>query len=274
MKVNSFPVFILGLFFLAAAASAEAPVINLDGGIDFGFPLGIYAPVAGISLGGELGAGIQNLIWQGFYLGLHTSYSYIFADNFVSTSMTAWDMDLHVGYVFTPAPNWNITPILGAGTICHTLDVGNIAVFWDIYLSAAVKISMDLPDDWALYLTPRFNVFFEQTNIGFIADTGLGISKKIEILAPDKNETLKAQIKSNNNLFSPDGNGTLDTISFSLQASGPYTSYTLEVLNTSGIPVKRLQGSKPVPGSIIWDGKQDNWLIAPNGTYTGRLTVF
>ncbi len=75
--------------------------------------------------------------------------------------------------------------------------------------------------------------------------------------------------------FSPNSDRIKDVVVFmpQLQVREGISTYKLEILNSQGSVVKTFEGRSTVPATIIWDGKNNGGTAAPDGKYTGRMTV-
>lgn len=86
----------------------------------------------------------------------------------------------------------------------------------------------------------------------------------------------KARARSSGTIFSPDGDGKLDTLTFTQMVSAG-DSWTAEVYaldsagNISGTPVRRFALTKDSSDQFIWDGRNDAGAILADGTYAYRL---
>jgi flagellar hook assembly protein FlgD/outer membrane protein OmpA-like peptidoglycan-associated protein len=76
--------------------------------------------------------------------------------------------------------------------------------------------------------------------------------------------------------FSPNGDGVLDTVSFTLMAGlkEGIRAWKLSVVDAKGKSVKDFSGPAPVPATVVWDGKdRTGYANAPDGVYSGVLVV-
>ena len=76
-------------------------------------------------------------------------------------------------------------------------------------------------------------------------------------------------------LFSPNGDGVLDTTVFQLsyRDESPAGKWTLAIKNETGKTVRAFSGQGNVPASIEWDGRGDLKKILADGSYTYTLTA-
>ena len=75
--------------------------------------------------------------------------------------------------------------------------------------------------------------------------------------------------------FSPNGNKVKDTISFKpvLKDVDAIASYEFKVLDSKGTAVKTISDTKVIPSNFVWDGKANDGIICPDGTYSATLKV-
>lgn len=83
------------------------------------------------------------------------------------------------------------------------------------------------------------------------------------------------RIAADKRAFSPGSAGSAGTIAFRPQAalSEGITSWQVDMLNTSGVPVRSFTGTGALPASLSWDGKATDGSKAPDGTYRAGLQV-
>lgn len=86
----------------------------------------------------------------------------------------------------------------------------------------------------------------------------------------------KAVVKSSTPIFSPDGDGNLDTVTFTQQLSGG-DSWTAEIYaldasgNLSGKPIRNFAVTKDNTSNFAWDGRNNAGTLAADGKYAYRL---
>ena len=86
----------------------------------------------------------------------------------------------------------------------------------------------------------------------------------------------KATVKASTAIFSPDGDGNLDTVTFTQQLSVG-DSWTAEIYaldnagNMSGNPVRSFAVTKDNAASFAWDGRNNAGALAADGKYAYRL---
>ncbi|HOT62059.1 MAG TPA: FlgD immunoglobulin-like domain containing protein [Treponemataceae bacterium] len=93
----------------------------------------------------------------------------------------------------------------------------------------------------------------------------------LDVTKPD------AQVRASGPIFSPVGDGKLDTVSFTQEASEE-PSWTGEVFaldgrgQIAGKPIRSIElGSRPAT-KFVWDGRDESGAIAPDGKYGYRLS--
>jgi flagellar hook assembly protein FlgD len=78
-------------------------------------------------------------------------------------------------------------------------------------------------------------------------------------------------------LFSPNGDGNQDTVTFSqsLKDSGgsPISSWTGTVADSAGDSQRTFSGTDKNPEAVTWDGKSDAGMLLDDGTFTYQLVV-
>ncbi len=80
----------------------------------------------------------------------------------------------------------------------------------------------------------------------------------------------------NYDAFSPNGDGVKDTITFSLEVpvKNGIEKWMLSVKDGDGGIVRTFNGTKEVPPTIIFDGKDTKGAVLPQGGYTANLAVW
>ncbi len=75
--------------------------------------------------------------------------------------------------------------------------------------------------------------------------------------------------------FSPNGDGVKDTVAIDpvLNVGKETEAYVLTVKNEAGDVVRTVRENKAVPTPLVWDGKNDNGTILPDGSYSASLEV-
>lgn len=80
------------------------------------------------------------------------------------------------------------------------------------------------------------------------------------------------QLRLSSTIFSPDGDGQLDTITIYQTASAEQV-WTGRILNSEGKAVKTWIFANQPPASLVWDGLTDSGTLAPDGMYTYNLSA-
>lgn len=85
----------------------------------------------------------------------------------------------------------------------------------------------------------------------------------------------KIDCKSDTDIFSPNGDGKLDTIVFKNKVDDTDGLLSWEALieNEYGKTVKMYSGEKTIPDTISWDGKDDNGKEVVDGIYKYRIKL-
>ena len=84
-----------------------------------------------------------------------------------------------------------------------------------------------------------------------------------------------ASIDADKNIFSPNSDGSFDSITFSpiLSSTSGLINWKVVILNEDGKTVKTFQGKSTLPKKITWDGTDDNNTIVPDGNYYYKFTT-
>jgi|GEM_PF-5390383 len=262
---------VLALIPGALTLSAAESQLVLTGDVLCGMPIGDYAGVSGVSIGGDVGFGITNAFMDRLYLGIAGEYGYIFADNDVTDSMSRLFARALVGFGFPLRDDWIITPRLGLGAQGHFLKAPDGSpVFWDICASVDARIQWAIHPYWSLDVTPRALFFFEDETVGVFLSGSLGVTRRFNIRRANG---LGASVSLDDPLFSPNGDGFKDAVSLRFSTTGSPTSWVVSIQDTSGKTVKTYAGTGSVMESIAWDGTSDSGKRCPDGSYTAHLTA-
>ena len=81
-----------------------------------------------------------------------------------------------------------------------------------------------------------------------------------------------AVVRASGKTFSPDGDGSLDTISITEQSSTE-KQWTGRIIAQNGTIVKQYDFGENAPDSIVWDGVDDSGRLASDGTYYYQLAA-
>ena len=75
--------------------------------------------------------------------------------------------------------------------------------------------------------------------------------------------------------FSPNGDGVKDVVTFSpvVPVATGVASWTLTLFDAQGSARRTIVGKLAVPSSIVWDGKDDEGKVLPEGVYRATLSV-
>jgi flagellar hook assembly protein FlgD len=93
----------------------------------------------------------------------------------------------------------------------------------------------------------------------------------LDVTAPE------AQVRASGPIFSPVGDGKLDTVTFTQQA-GVETAWTGEIFalgtdgKATGKAIRTIQLGGTPDAKLVWDGRDDTGKLAPDGKYGYRLT--
>ena len=81
----------------------------------------------------------------------------------------------------------------------------------------------------------------------------------------------KATVVASATLFSPNGDGVLDTVTFTQKALTSGDQWVGTLKNAQGEVVRRWSWFDSLP-SLVWDGKDESMALVPDGTYTYELS--
>ena len=103
-----------------------------------------------------------------------------------------------------------------------------------------------------------------------------GLADRISIQGKLREE-LVLNLQANPPIFSPNGDGINDQlqISYILLRALSQVPVDLTLCDLSGRPVRHLQKSAALngPQQVLWDGRDNNGVIAPPGLYLLRLSI-
>lgn len=74
-------------------------------------------------------------------------------------------------------------------------------------------------------------------------------------------------------VFSPIGQQSVTKIHLKARTKADASSWSLEIVDKSGIIVRQFSGKGSPPAHVMWDGKDEAGLPLPDGTYKYRLRV-
>jgi flagellar hook assembly protein FlgD len=80
----------------------------------------------------------------------------------------------------------------------------------------------------------------------------------------------KASVKASAPVFSPNGDGRLDSVTFDLEASQE-DLWTGEILDAAGKAVQSVKFAGKVDPEFVWDGTDEKGALVPDGTYSFAL---
>ena len=83
----------------------------------------------------------------------------------------------------------------------------------------------------------------------------------------------KATIKVSSPLFSPDGDGKLDTVTLTQSVTKPEATWTGRILDESGNVVREFNLGQNPSDSVSWDGLDANGMLSVDGKYTYELAA-
>lgn len=83
----------------------------------------------------------------------------------------------------------------------------------------------------------------------------------------------RAQVNKSATVFSPDGDGRLDTIRFTVQEANKTAEWRAEIINLDQSFVAVTRSWTGLPSDFEWDGLEDDGMPAPEGRYVYRLSA-
>ena len=162
--------------------------------------------------------------------------------------------------VQTGLQEWKIEIQNAAGTTVHTITDSRIA---PIVFDGKNKDGDLLPEgDYKAVISARY--------VNGYAPAETSPVFALNITAP------KATVTSSTPIFSPDGDGKLDTVTFTQQLSAGDT-WTAEIYaldsagNMTGRPVRNFAITKDNAARFAWDGRNNAGALASDGKYVYRL---
>ena len=162
--------------------------------------------------------------------------------------------------VQTGLQEWKIDIQNAKGTTVHTITESRIAA---ITFDGKDKNGKVLPEgDYKAQLSARY--------VNGYAPGETSPVFTLNVTAP------KATVTASTEIFSPDGDGKLDTVTFTQQMSAGDTwtaeIYTLDNAgNMSGKPVRSFAITKDNAASFAWDGRNNSGALLADGKYAYRL---
>ncbi len=160
----------------------------------------------------------------------------------------------------TGLQEWKIDIQNAKGTTVHTITDARIA---PITFDGKDKNGKVLPEgDYKAVLSARY--------VNGYAPSETSPVFALNVTAP------KATVKASATIFSPDGDGKLDTVTFTQQMSAGDT-WTAEIYaldgagNMTGKPVRSFAITKDNAASFAWDGRNNTGALLADGKYAYRL---
>lgn len=113
---------------------------------------------------------------------------------------------------------------------------------------------------------------FELSAADFAGNKSVIISKDSFVLDTKKATVL---LSLSDSAFSPNNDKVKDTLKFLpvLKDASGIESYSLVIKNSKNTEVRTLKGTKTLPESIIWDGKDSSGIVCKDGSYKATLVV-
>ncbi len=286
--INLLFVFFLSLCSMCLYAQSEAEnnsVIVLSPQVtgDVLVPMGAFSDIAPIGVGAGFNMSVNNLFFKYSAIKLCAGYDFIYEESDTINSFGILSLTLFGGYRVLEQGIFSITPLVGIGYIGHVVDDSGYNLYFDPHIALQTDFDIALFNNFSLCITPGVLFFFEQNNIGTYFTVNIGVKASYNIYSgesrPEKTIPVPVLphilIKRNPPVFSPNGDGSKDTVSISLQSDNnvPVARYEVHILGTGQKAVRSFSGNRKLPGKIVWDGSADNGRPAAEGTYTAELTI-
>ena len=98
-----------------------------------------------------------------------------------------------------------------------------------------------------------------------------GTSPVVEAILDNTPPTISIQaMNETNRIFSPDGDGNKDKITF-IPIGSREDTWESRILDASGITVRTFENETGTPSPRTWDGTDDSGLIVPDGVYSYKI---
>lgn len=100
-----------------------------------------------------------------------------------------------------------------------------------------------------------------------------GVCESNKLVTFDTTET-QLLLAMSDSAFSPNGNKIKDTITFTpVTATKDVVAYEFAIKNAAGSVVYSSKENKKLPATFVWDGKDNDKLLSPDGFYSAQLSV-
>ncbi|WP_304222681.1 FlgD immunoglobulin-like domain containing protein [Gracilinema caldarium] len=76
----------------------------------------------------------------------------------------------------------------------------------------------------------------------------------------------KVAVSAKETIFSPNGDGNLDTVTFTISAEGSAT-WTASIVDFEGNTVRQYAWKEAIPATLVWDGKDGGNMLVRDGSY-------
>jgi flagellar hook assembly protein FlgD len=131
-------------------------------------------------------------------------------------------------------------------------------VVWDGRNDAGAQVP-DGKYTYMVYTTDRAGNYGESNKIAFEINT----------------EETPVLVSTDVSYFSPNGDNSQDNISFlpSLKVKSDIDKYSLVIKSKDGVVIRTFGAGAKIPDSIVWDGKDDKGITAPDGEYKATLNI-
>jgi flagellar hook assembly protein FlgD/outer membrane protein OmpA-like peptidoglycan-associated protein len=206
---------------------------------------------AGNSTDGSLGNIVVNTETTPVSIGVDKSYFSPNADGSKDTIMLRLDVPVKRGI-----KSWRVD-IVDSGSVMKRDFSGNEDLPNDLIFDGKDKQGAVLAEGT---YTALLKLLYENGNNP--AETSPGFT--IDLTPP------KAQVRADTKVFSPNGDGNKDFISF-FQETSEELLWHAAIEDASGNVVKDLSWPGKADAKFVWDGSDDRGTLLPDGSYTYRL---
>jgi hypothetical protein len=120
--------------------------------------------------------------------------------------------------------------------------------------------------------TGGFSYLFQQYRLDYaVADHPLGLTHRVGLSW--RFGGFHANSAADPEIFSPTGDRAVTRIDLYSRTKARAATWTLDIINKTDAVVRRFGGAGQPPSHLQWDGKDENGLPLPDGTYRYRLVV-
>ncbi|MBN1695979.1 MAG: OmpA family protein [Spirochaetales bacterium] len=257
-------------------------IISPELACSYSFPAGNAARTLFPGWGGELGLHAENIFTDKSAFLVNFGYDFIRETLPDIDSIVIVSLSLFAGYRIVDNPLFRITPSAGCGFLGHIVEQDGYSLYFDPHLAVQSEFTLPLVYHFSVSATPRLMLFFEGHDIGMMVKVCVGIKRDFFYRGEKKrpaNTVRHVFISEDARVFSPDGDGFMDTISFSVDA-GPDRltgGYEFAIIDEYGRRVRKMEGvigtAFAYESALTWNGYDDGGQRASDGGYRAVFTV-